>query len=180
MGWMGSPVKQLRVQGGTKMVRQQISEAEWETFLGVADRLGIPVRELFQGRPNFTEMESAGHRLGQAVARAATERLTLARAGRMTEPQPCPTCGQVCAVEHRERELATIDGPLVLCEPVSHCPACRRDFFPSACGVGSVSKDVQSRGDRQDSLGERGVEVGRQSAEAVAQAGGDRRQRALD
>jgi hypothetical protein len=130
------------------MASQRVSEAEWETFLGVADRLEIPVRELLAGQPNFTQMESAGHRLGQAVAQVATERMSLARAGQMTEPQPCPTCGQVCALKQQERELTTIDGPLALCEPVAHCPACRRDFFPSASRTRAVSKNLQSRGDR--------------------------------
>ena len=124
------------------MASQQISEAEWETFLGVADRLGIPIRELLKGKPSFTEMESAGHRLGRAVAHVATELMSLARAVRMTEPQPCPTCGQVCAVQQQERKLSTIDGPLALSEPVAHCPACRRDFFPSARGTRSVSENL--------------------------------------
>lgn len=130
------------------MASQRVSESEWETFLGVADRLKIPVRELLAGQPNFTQMELAGHRLGQAVAQVATERMSLARAGQMTEPQPCPTCGEVCALQQQERELTTIDGPLALCEPVAHCPACRRDFFPSTRGTGTVSESLQSRGDR--------------------------------
>lgn len=162
------------------MARQQVSEAEWETFLSLADRLGIPVRELLAGRPRFTEMESAGHRLGQAVAQIATERLSLARAGRMTEPQSCPTCGQACGLRQEARELTTIDGPLELTEPVAHCSACRRDFFPSACGTRVVSAELQSGGDRQDRVSERGVEVAGQSAKAVAKVGRHRRQRTVD
>lgn len=162
------------------MARQQVSEAEWQTFLNLADRLEIPVRELLQGKPRFTEMESAGHRLGQAVAQVATERMSLARAGQMTAPQPCPTCGQVCELRQQERELTTIDGPLQLSEPVAYCSACRRDFFPSASRTRAVSAELQSGGDRQDCVGERGVEVAGQSAKAVAKVGRARRQRVAD
>lgn len=119
------------------MARKNISEEEWQTFLNVADRLEIDVRSSLGTDVRFTQMEMAGHRLGRAVAQIATERLALARAERLTAPQPCPTCGRECPLVHRERELHTIDGPLDLCEPVCHCSACRRDFFPSASVVGA-------------------------------------------
>jgi hypothetical protein len=162
------------------MARKRVSEAEWQTFLSLADRLGIPVRELLQGRPRFTEMESAGHRLGQAVAQVATERMSLARAGQMAGPQPCPTCGAVCELRQQERELTSLDGPLTLTEPVAHCSACRRDFFPSASGTRALSAELQSGSDRQDRVGERRVEVAGQSPQIVAQAGRARRQRVVD
>jgi hypothetical protein len=75
--------------------------------------------------------------LGRAVAQITTERLAGARAGRLTGPQPCPDCGRPCPLSHRERELTTVDGPVDLSEPVGHCSACRRDFFPSASGLGA-------------------------------------------
>ena len=46
--------------------------------------------------------------------------------------QPCPDCGRLCAVDFEDRPLAVHGGQLTLHEPVSHCPDCRRDFFP--CG----------------------------------------------
>jgi hypothetical protein len=46
------------------------------------------------------------------------------------EAQPCPACGAPCPVRHRPRELATPGGSVSHSEPVCHCPACRRDFFP--------------------------------------------------
>jgi hypothetical protein len=119
------------------MAQAKISEQEWEVFVGVADRLGIEVRALLEEDVRFHVLESAGHALGRAVAREATERLTLARAERLSGPQPCPTCGRHCPLVHRERRLKTVDGPIGLREPVCHCSACRRDFFPSASGVGA-------------------------------------------
>lgn len=121
------------------MAVAKLSEQEWQTFLELADRLEIPVRELLDKEVRFTALEAAGHKLGRAIAQITTERLALARAQRLTEPQSCPTCGDLCPLVHQERELETIDGPMDLAEPVCHCPACRRDFFPSASGVGALS-----------------------------------------
>ncbi len=119
------------------MSKANVTEQEWETFLAIADRLGIPVRNLMLEDVRFTELESAGHRLGRAVAQATTERLALSRANRISGPQACPTCGRQCPLVKKDRQLETIDGPIELDEPVCHCSACRRDFFPSASGVGT-------------------------------------------
>lgn len=119
------------------MNKAKVTEQEWETFLAIADRLGIPVRSLMLEDVRFTDLESAGHRLGRAVAQATTERLAFSRASRLTGPQPCPTCGRQCPLVKKHREFETLDGPIVLNEPVCHCSACRRDFFPSASGVGT-------------------------------------------
>jgi uncharacterized protein with PIN domain len=119
------------------MARAKLNQQEWETFLGLADRLEIDVRGLLKRDVPFHVLEAAGHAMGRAVAQATTERLTLARAERLSELQSCPTCGQPCPLLHRERELETIDGPIELQEPVCHCSACRRDFFPSASGIGT-------------------------------------------
>ena len=119
------------------MAKADISEQEWETFLAIADRLGIGMRELLRDDVRFSALESAGHRLGRAVGQASTERLALARAKRLTGPQPCPTCERLCPLTQDNRELETIDGPIDLGEPVCHCSACRRDFFPSASGIGA-------------------------------------------
>lgn len=118
------------------MARARISEQEWQTFVSVAERLEIPVRELLREDVRFSVIEAAGHKLGRAVAQITTERLALARAERMMGSQPCPTCGRKCPLVHRERELETIDGPVELAEPVCHCSVCRRDFFPSASAIG--------------------------------------------
>jgi surfactin synthase thioesterase subunit len=124
------------------MARAKLNQQEWETFLALADRLEIDVRDLLVRDVPFHVLEAAGHSLGRAVAQATTERLTLARAERLSEPQSCPTCGRQCPLLHRERPLETVDGPIELHEPVCHCPACRRDFFPSASSIGNRSANL--------------------------------------
>lgn len=124
------------------MAGARITEQEWEVFLKVSERLGIDMGTLLKEDVRFTELEAAGHRLGRSVAQATTERLALTQAERMTGPQPCPACGRLCPPVHRQRPLETIDGPIELREPVCHCPACRRDFFPSASALGTGSTEL--------------------------------------
>jgi hypothetical protein len=124
------------------MARTKLDEQEWQTFLDLADRLEIPVRRLLREDVRFSAMETAGHQLGRAVAQITTERLAFERAERLTGPQPCPKCQRMCSLIHEQRELETIDGPVELREPVCHCPACRRDFFPSASGAGASAAEL--------------------------------------
>ena len=59
------------------MGSKKLTAEEWETFLGLADRLGIPVRELRSKDAKFHVLESAGYALGRVVAQAATEQMAL-------------------------------------------------------------------------------------------------------
>ncbi len=124
------------------MAQAKLNQQEWEAFLELADRLEIDVRDLLKRDVPFHVMERAGHALGRAVAQATTERLTFARAERLFGPQPCPTCGQQCPLLYGERRLETLDGPIDLHEPVCHCSACRRAFFPSASLIGAQSANL--------------------------------------
>jgi hypothetical protein len=82
---------------------------------------------------------------------ATLERIAMAAAGGLTEgtlaalleqqaqalpaEAPCPACASPCPIHHEPRTLATAHGGTLLYrEPAAHCPACRRDFFPSASG----------------------------------------------
>jgi hypothetical protein len=124
------------------MDEPKVTEQEWETFLGIADRLKIPVRELLQKDVRFSVLEAAAHQFGRALARETTERLAGARAERAEVAYDCPACGRRCPVTHKERGLETVDGRARLREPVCHCPACDRDFFPSASRDGTVATGI--------------------------------------
>lgn len=123
------------------MSRLQISAEEWEVLVKVADRLEIDLRGLLEKDVRFIDYEAASHAFGRALARATTERLTLARSQRLSGMQPCPTCHKLVPVTQRSRNLETADGSIDLSEGVGHCSACRRDFFPSASclGIGSAA-----------------------------------------
>lgn len=89
-------------------------------------------RGLFDQVPHFNEIEQAGHKLGTLVSRAAQSRLAHEVAAGTPVLRECPDCGQACPVETVGRTVSGIDGPVEMLEPKAHCPACRRDFFPSA------------------------------------------------
>lgn len=85
----------------------------------------------FASVPHYSTLEGAARALGQEVSRAVQERLgrEVAAAGEATAC--CPTCREECVVRTTTRTVKSLDGPIELLEPVAHCSACRRDFFPS-------------------------------------------------
>src|SRR5207244_4109057 len=76
----------------------------------------------------------------EQLARAAAAGLTegaltalLEQQAQVLGPQvPCPDCGTPCVLHREPRTLHLPGGTLPQSEPVGHCPACRRDFFPPA------------------------------------------------
>ena len=91
------------------------------------------------GRPpietTFAEIEDFGHRAGRMLGRSLDEHLALEHAEHFPQAA-CPTCGESgesdAAGKKKTRPLQTQDGKIPLAEPAFHCPACDRDFFPSA------------------------------------------------
>jgi hypothetical protein len=74
-----------------------------------------------------------------AAARAAFD-ATIARALelqtlKLPRELPCPKCGEACETRREARVVQGRMGPATIEEPVGHCPACERDFFPSAGSI---------------------------------------------
>jgi hypothetical protein len=74
-------------------------------------------------------------RIAACAARGLTEGTLTALLQQQAQPlldtqQPCPGCGRLCPVGSEQRPLIVPGGQLPLDEPIGHCPACRRDFFP--------------------------------------------------
>jgi len=113
-------------QGWSPAVRrklQELAELIAEERFGEA---GVP-KEI-----TFSEIEEIGHQVGQLAAGTVDQTLQVRHAGHLAEVEPCPECGLDCEIERRERPLQTRDGTIELDEPICHCHACERDFFPSA------------------------------------------------
>ena len=81
---------------------------------------------------DFDTMEQ----IARAAAAGLTEGTLATALGQQSQAlgdtQPCPACGTLCHVRHQPRELATPGASVRHSEPVCHCPAGRRDFFPPA------------------------------------------------
>jgi hypothetical protein len=87
----------------------------------------------------FASIEAAAGQLGKAITRQITQDLALQQTKLLDQPQACPTCGTLCQVEVRQRDLTTGDALIELPETVCQCSACRRDFFPSTRSPGTAS-----------------------------------------
>jgi hypothetical protein len=69
------------------------------------------------------------------MAREAIEELLEKKAALLGAEQSCPTCQRLCPVERQPRIVQFWGGEVAYSEPTCHCPACRRDFFPSTPGL---------------------------------------------
>lgn len=81
------------------------------------------------------EIEQAGMIAARAVARSTITDLLERKASLLGPEQPCPTCGHICTVHLKPRTIEFWGGAVSYAEPQCSCPACRRDFFPSAAGA---------------------------------------------
>ena len=87
---------------------------------------------LFKKVPHFSEIEDAGQTLGRFLSRLSQSRMASEVATSEGVSRDCPTCGKECRIDVGKRTVTGLDGPVEIMEPKGHCPACRRDFFPSA------------------------------------------------
>jgi len=81
------------------------------------------------------DIEQMAITAARAVARGTIADLLERKAALLGPEQACPTCRRPGAVRRRPRAIDFWGGEVNYAEPVCHCPACRRDFFPSAAGV---------------------------------------------
>jgi hypothetical protein len=80
----------------------------------------------------FDSIESLAVDMAQALTRGTIEEILRNQFQLLGDQQPCPGCSRPCPVEKEPRTVAVRGGTIDYEEPICHCPACRRDFFPSA------------------------------------------------
>ena len=85
-----------------------------------------------QGVPHYSVIELRAHELGQQLSRAIQRRQMGELAAGQAMRAKCPACGTVSELAAANRLVTSIDGEVELHELKGSCPACRRDFFPSA------------------------------------------------
>lgn len=81
------------------------------------------------------DIEQVAATAARAVARGTIEELLERKASLLGTEQPCPTCQRLCVVHREQRAIDFWGGGVSYSEPKCHCPACRRDFFPSAARI---------------------------------------------
>lgn len=81
---------------------------------------------------DIDQIEDAAVLAARAAFDAVIARALELQKQRLPEKLPCPECGGLCLVEAETRTIQGRMGPAAIQEPCCSCPACKRDFFPSA------------------------------------------------
>jgi hypothetical protein len=81
---------------------------------------------------DLTQMEDIGMAAVRGLLAGTLEVATQQQASQLGAQQACPDCGRMCPLKPDERLIVVrIGSSFEHQEPKAHCPACRRDFFPS-------------------------------------------------
>ena len=109
---------------------------------------------------DLTQMEDVAMAAVQALLAGTLEMATQQQASLLGEQQACPDCGRMCPLKPEGRPIVVRTGSTFdHHEPKAHCPACRRDFFPSASTAEIGQARLQPVGSAQDCAGGGGGEV---------------------
>ena len=103
---------------------------------------------------DLTQMEDVGLAAVRGLLAGTLETATRLQAGQLGEQAACPGCRRMCPLRPAERAVVVNGGSsFEHREPKGHCPACRRDFFPSASAAEAEHARLQSVGAEQDRPG---------------------------
>src|SRR5438552_1175127 len=86
---------------------------------------------------NLDQMEQVAMAALRGLLAGTLQTATDQHAQQLGNQQPCPDCGRLCPLTIEERTVTTGSGTFQHAEPVAHCPACRRDFFPPTTNSGT-------------------------------------------
>lgn len=122
------------------MASKEARERKLKEIQEVAEGWGKMIaREAFPDGPGLdvtlADMEEYAVAASRALVKGAVESMTATQGEQLGEEALCPTCGKICPLKRKSGPMVVRAGETVLEEPVGHCPACRRDFFPSASGI---------------------------------------------
>jgi hypothetical protein len=134
-------VNQRNYKAGQAMTQPQLTPQKFQEIRDLAAQWGkIVARRAFgdagpQGTPSFQTLEQLARAAAEGLTQGTLTTLLEQLAQTLPDHIPCPDCGHPCPVG-RDQRLLTLQGgqQVPLDEPVCHCPACRRDFFPPPGG----------------------------------------------
>jgi hypothetical protein len=81
---------------------------------------------------DFRTMEQVAAAAAAGLTEGTLDTLLQQQVNTLPSQQPCPQCGHPCPVGSEDRTMKGPNAQVLYHEPVCHCPACRRDFFPPA------------------------------------------------
>ena len=131
-----TPDVRPKCKAGRSMPKRKLSPEQLTALEELAQQWGKIVANRAYGEDgpdldvDFDQMEQISAAVTRGLARGTLEQLTQRQAQQLPDELPCPTCQKACPVQTRPREVVARGATVTLQEPVAHCPACRRDFFP--------------------------------------------------
>src|SRR5271157_3764464 len=131
----GVPSREGQIMDGTTI---ELTE-KLERLLREAAQVSVDLdraKGTIVGVPHYSVIEARAHELGQQLSRQIQLRRMGEISAQASSSAKCPECGTRCELGRKKRRVTSIDGPLVVEEPVGHCPVCRRGFFPPSGNLG--------------------------------------------
>ena len=80
--------------------------------------------------PYYSVIEARAHELGQQLSRQIQAQQMGELAAHVPPAAKCPGCGSHYETSRKKRQVTSIEGTLIVDEPIAHCPKCRRGFSP--------------------------------------------------
>ncbi len=103
---------------------------------------------------DLAQMEEVAMAAVRGLLAGTLEVATQQQGGQLGPEHACPQCGKMCPLQHEQRPIVVgIGSVFEHQEPKAHCPACRRDFFPSASTAETGDARLQSVDVEQDRAG---------------------------
>lgn len=127
-----------KCKAGRPMAKRELTPEQLVAITDLAKQWGKIVAKTAYGDggppldADFDQMEQIAAAATAGLAAGTLEHLAEQQARQLPDALPCPTCQRSCRVERRPRRVVARGATVTLHEPVAHCPACRRDFFPPA------------------------------------------------
>ncbi len=95
---------------------------------------------------DFDSMETLAVEISQSLLKGTIEEMLRSQLKLLGDHQPCPECQRASPLKTKRRTIQVRGGTIEYEEPVCHCPACRRDFFPSTPELAARLAQLLARG----------------------------------
>src|SRR5208337_587809 len=125
----GVPSREGQIMDGTTI---ELTE-KLERLLREAAQVSVDLdraKGTIVGVPHYSVIEARAHELGQQLSRQIQLRRMGEISAQASSSAKCPACGTRCELGRKKRRVTSIDGPLVVEEPVGHCPRWSSGLFP--------------------------------------------------
>lgn len=95
---------------------------------------------------DFESIETLAFDMSRSVLKGTIEETLKTQLKLLGDHQACPECGRDSPLTTKPRTIQVRGATIEYEEPVCHCPACRRDFFPGTPELAARLAQLLARG----------------------------------